>query len=466
MANGEEYYNPIISAYLRAVEQKNQKDQFHQKLQLESDQQKAEQKYRQQLADQAQQRIDSEHQAHLDELEQQKTVNAHNAGMLRIATDQAHRVMTDSVRKHILEGDSPESAAGAEGGAIDQGVPAYSIPPGGNEQPVGESIKLPGGTSIPTAGLMTPEREAQQVAQKAGLVTQAQHEAELPSQLKLEEQKSLGQRLLEGNKQKFEAGQKEADRQNKTLTTQLTNQSREHVAQGTNAARIIAAGISNDKNKPTPEELQSGILQLATGTRKFNSDNPYDRAVQAGADAAGFRQLDPADVKVLQASQSLVPLFDKARDFANTLPDEAKDGPLVASTKAYAQGKLMNTNLPLDKKVELNQLKTNIVNIGKQIEGMSGGRITNTQLSVAMDGLANGNMTKQQALKTIDNLADLYVNKETNVTLGGVGKTQQEIIYKKYGIKPAFLVTAPKKNATGHTLDEDKSLELGQAVYK
>lgn len=430
MANGEEYYNPIISAYLRAVEQKNQKDQFHQKLQLESDQQKAEQKYRQQLADQAQQRIDSEHQAHLDELEQQKTVNAHNAGMLRIATDQAHRVMTDSVRKHILEGDSPESAAGAEGGAIDQGVPAYSIPPGGNEQPVGESIKLPGGTSIPTAGLMTPEREAQQVAQKAGLVTQAQHEAELPSQLILEKQKSLGLRLLEQNKQTFEANQKDLDRANRIDVAKLRIKSVEN-----NVDPMVAENYANDL--------------YVTGNQKITGVTPKLRASIVGSVPKGWTPIDPKDAAVIDRIpklQEMLSLADKlAEQSFNTHPLNA-----IAGTAGYGPAGQLKDQL------------TSIAGDMAEFFGHEVGRKSEGDIKRAVDGLYSAKQGVTANKQSVDQARNI-IQSTIQPLLEKYPPSQRDLILAKRGVKSSSFNGGPPTQETKKPLVP--ALDLGGGKY-
>ncbi len=97
---------------------------------------------------------------------------------------------------------------------------------------------------------------------------------------------------------------------------------------------------------------------------------------------------------------------------------------------------------------------------------MTGGRILSQQLQSEIGSYAAPGMTQEQALSKINAQGSAYFNKQQNQLLTGMSNGQKELIYQKHGIKPAFLASAPKVNAKGHQLDEQKSIELGQPVYK
>ena len=84
---------------------------------------------------------------------------------------------------------------------------------------------------------------------------------------------------------------------------------------------------------------------------------------------------------------------------------------------------------------------------------------------MASDAVVEPGITKQMGEARLANLKDLLFNKVQNVLMGGMPKDQQEALYHTQGIKPGWLIAAPKVNAKGHKLDEAKSVELGQPVY-
>jgi len=107
-----------------------------------------------------------------------------------------------------------------------------------------------------------------------------------------------------------------------------------------------------------------------------------------------------------------------------------------------------------------------ITNFGQDLEGMTGGRILSQQLKSEIGSYAAPGMTQEQALDKIKAQGAAYITKQQDQLLSGMSPGQKALIYQKHGIKPAFLVDAPQKNSAGHSLDIDKSIELGQPVYK
>jgi len=133
--------------------------------------------------------------------------------------------------------------------------------------------------------------------------------------------------------------------------------------------------------------------------------------------------------------------------------------------QAHGLGAAAGLKSPTDTANEVAQIHSQLVNTGKIIEGLTGGRVTNTQIQLAADAVVEPGITKEMGKQRVANLRDILLNKVDNVLMGGLPPEQKDAIYKTQGIKPGWLLTAPKTNAAGHKLDEVNSIKFGQPVY-
>ncbi len=235
------------------------------------------------------------------------------------------------------------------------------------------------------------------------------------------------------------------------------------IHQAANATQLKIAGLDPDY-KPSSGVIHSMQVAFATGQAKPNLNNPVQRAAFESNQQLGMRDFDPKEAEALKQGQNLIPLFDKLREFAKQLP--------TSQTGAFTQGKglaLQNwAGWPSDTQNKLNIINSQAIQVGKGVEGLTGGRLSNTQLELDLHALGSGGITRGQAEERLNNLQDLYTNKQEGQLFGGMRDAQKDLIRNQYGIKklkPQWLNLAPKKNSAGHVLDEENSIKLGQPVY-
>jgi len=141
-----------------------------------------------------------------------------------------------------------------------------------------------------------------------------------------------------------------------------------------------------------------------TGQRKFTGDNVFERRVLSGVQAAGGKVLDPEIPKGLQQLQNFSPVFDKIDKFVDKYLVDQNSGGGLGKVLAPLKGAISKSPLiSTDAKNELDQIKTQALNVGKGIEGMTGGRVTVQQLSLVLDGIASLSKTKQQGHELVQN---------------------------------------------------------------
>jgi hypothetical protein len=466
----EQYYNPIISTYLKVKALQQEQSQHQSQLEQRKAEEQNKQKNEEQLIKQAQQRIDQEHELH-------KMQNELAKGHLDLASHEASLHTSEFVRNAIASGVSPESAATMAGGSFDQGTtaniptqtpgePPINVQGAGPGSPqIPQTVRIPGiPNAIPIGGMPTPEIEAQNLARRAKLVSGAQAEGQLPSEMALLKAKGQQEKELKQQEEQFTSNITDRKIASEERLAKLSKDTQMFITGATNATHLQVANM--EYNIPQ-DQLKAGVVAALSGQRKFNSDDRFSRAVNSSVQMMGGREVDPKDIDALKQGQTLGPLFDQLREFADKhLPSEAHLGSLGAKGASLIQGTLAGTPFPSDVKNKMAEIKASAMNVGKVIEGLTGGRVTNTQLGLALDAITSPGITKEQALDRLDNIKDLYTNKMENVIMGGMPPAQKELIYKVNGIKPAWLITAPKKNVKGHDLNEAKSMEVGQPVYK
>jgi hypothetical protein len=279
--------------------------------------------------------------------------------------------------------------------------------------------------------------------------------AEQRNKLELQNNENQFKHKLQESENKFKGSEGEKDRANRLSIAGLDRSTQLAISQMTNATRLMVSGMGD------PSTIQSGVMAAATGRMKLDGSSPYERAIQNSMQSQGWKPLDPKEVEALRQSQQLSPIFDKLEKFAQTLPDN-KIGATIQGKGLDIANSLGITS---DKQNEINILKSQALNIGKALEGMTGGRVLMSQMQLDLDSFASGKITKSQMMDRINNLKDFYVNKVDNMYLQGAPAGQRELLYKQQGILPGFVAIAPKTNKAGHKLDVVESIKNGQPVY-
>lgn len=445
MANEEQYYNPIIGAYLKAKGMQQETQQNAARLKLEQQKQDAEEQARTESLKQAKERIDNEHALQLSQAEQIKSAMAHSAL-------QSKQQLANAMQSLLQHGAHPTVAARLLGGSAQQGtqelgvpqLPPTQDPNTGTMIPQGgtpTTVTLPGiDQPIDVSGLgNSPEFQVDQLRKQAQAQAEGTGAGTLPTKLAEIGATAAAQKSLKEMEQTFTAGQESKKIISQEKIAKMGRDTQLLVGQANNATQLGVAHISHDISD---DDLKSGVIAALTGQRRFNSDNKFDLAVMSGVQQAGGRPIDPKDIDALKQEQMIVPLFDKLEKYAkDNLPSERTNGSVGAKAKAYLLGKTLETSVPTDAKNDLAQIKMQAINAGKTLEGLTGGRVTQLQMQTAMDGVA-GATTYEQAQERIQNLRDMIINKEQNVILGGVPEAQKKLIYHSLGVKPVSESTA------------------------
>lgn len=430
MANEQQYYAPIIQAMIASYQKQQQAAELEQRRQeskAQIEHQKAQEAAAERQLDIHQKQIDFEHEHFKGSLENE-------AKHIQLMADQAK-----------LNAYKTSNEMGAAGVNLNKLAPQLSGMLGGGQ----------GQPPVDFSAFPTAEQTSQIIAGRAGGIAGAEANAQLPSKQALADfEGNIRSRLTDkeiASKEKMAGWER---------GTQLA------MNNATNNTHLQIAGM---QFQPSPDTTRSLQVGFATGQLKPNPANPIERAAYASNQQMGFRDFDQKDAEALRQSQALLPLFDKLRAFADKLPSTQAG----AFVQGHALGAAAGVGWPTDTQREINNINSQAIQVGRTVEGLTGGRISNKQLELDLGALASGGITKQQAISSIDNLHDLYTNKQENMLLGGMPDAQKDLIYKTYGIKPAWQVgpkpqwlkLAPQKNSAGHQLDEENSRRLGQPVY-
>jgi hypothetical protein len=414
--NEDQYINPIIQGMIRSANL----DQERRRLAQEGEQHKADTKIRQQLADQAEEQIKNtkEHNQSLIDIQKEREKLAHEEHGLNISK---------FIRENIASGGTFQKTPDISTGGV-AGLPSV-IPGAGNSNFMDQNIQ-PGQYAGPE----------QLIKNKIGALT-AEETAKMPFQFQLLKAHYENSKGLQESAQEFQNKIEDKKELANKLKDKFDKETQLQIVGLTNASHEKIANLTHGI---TPEQTQSGIIQAMTGMRKFTSDNPYDRNIMQQVQQAGGRPLDPKEVDTLKQLNGLNSTFDKIEDFINTeLPSEKKEGSFTAKTKAYVKGLAAKTGLPLDVTNKFNAIKTGAIDIGRGLEGLTGGRILAKQLDLDLNGLTSPGITKEMGQVLLNNLKDRYVNKEQNVIMGGLPDIQKQMIIKQYGIKQ------PESNSPG-----------------
>ncbi len=422
MANEEQYYNPIIQAMVASAQ--NQRAQEK----LKQDQDLAKQHI-------ASQKIADTHKERQLDIEEKRMGHEHDYQneMLNI-----HHELQKGQLKHMQIEDLLHKRTASVGG-VD----------------VGAALGQSEAAGIPNS----QDALANEVAQfKAH--AQGGAEGKLPSELLLLGAHGEQAKSLQQSQQDFQERQTE-----KTLTSHekianLSNETHKYISDATNKTHLQASGLDPDF-KPSKDIINSMVIRGLTGQAKLSEANPLERLALTAISEQGGRPVDPKEAQSLKEGQALVPLFDKLRDLVKQLP-ESRPGAFVSGRKLAVQNAI---GYPSEIQNKINAINSQALVIGRAVEGLTGGRVLSKQMELDLNSLASGGIPQVDANRLIDNLQNLYTTKQEGIIMGGMPDAQRELIYKTYGIKPAYLIGVPDKNKAGHKLDVQESIKNKQPVY-
>lgn len=404
MANETQYINPIIQSMMVAIQRKQERD----RLQQEADQFKETQGIRQ-------------HQLKLEEV-RQKNEAEHQKGMLDIASrnleDQLKMNALNrrkSLRDLVLGGVNPQTL-----GPEAEGLNQQQLAEDESGRIRAMAMAQSGGAAAGTE-LYKIAEEGRALAGKKELM-KLEHENNVSlTKLKSDTEKDLAKMHIDAQKE---------------------------IAK---AANGMHWEIANLQYGITPDVFKALIVGGMTGEIKLSPANPIERKALGAIESIGGRLSDPNELKALKESQKLIPIFDKLQAFVNKLPETKKE----ALAQGWAVDLAGKFKWPTDVANELKILKSQALNIGRSLEGLTGGRVLAKQLEVDLDSITEAGIPKPQGQERLDNLKDLYTNTQHNVVMGGMPNFQKELIFKKYGIQPAGQVTDTSdvgKPKTGGTI--------------
>jgi len=329
------------------------------------------------------------------------------------------------------------------------------------QESINQNLGSNGGA--PVQGMPTPQAMQAQQATQAGNVAGAQAGATAAAQAPYIEQQAESQfgrqQSLKDQQNSFDERMQGQHIASQEKIAQMSRGTQYGIAQMDNNTRLKLGGMDNSEG--SSNLVRNLTIAGATGQIKLSPANPLERVALSNMQDMGWRTPDPKEVQAMKESQQLLPIFDKLRDFANTeLPDDRGT--------AFLQGKgteIKNAlGISSEKQNKLNIINSQAMVIGKSVEGMTG-RPLATQMKLDLDSLMTPGITKKDALNRIDNLTEQYVNKQANITQGGMPDSQKELLYHTQGVKPAWLAIAPQKSALGGKLDEPTSLKAVHPIY-
>ena len=450
-------YNPIIQAMIATAHLQKQGQQQD----IEKERNKQEAAARQEGLKQAQKALEYQHEHNLAQLEVQRMQAEANMKAQQAETLLRHQafVHAGGDYRKVLDSVAPGLNKPLSGGAgVSQ---AQQNPP--LHEPTAQDLGAPAAPANPFG---SAEEAAALAARAAGTKAGAISQAELPAKQTLQKDLFQQQMDLQGarmareealleKKQAFEKVENQLDRKNKTALQAMANQ-----------AHLQGLGMDPNTNG---ELMKTAVIGGMTGQYKLNPDNPFDRMAISAIQQNGGRIVDPKEAQATKEIQKLVPLFDKLDELAKQLP-EGQGGAVLEKGKTALAGAFGATT---DLQNKINIINSQIMNVARTTEGMNG-RPLAAALKPELDSLA-AITTRKNMQDRINNLRGNYVNTQDNVFFGGMNDLQKNLIKQTYGLVPIakqsgetpdWLRLAPKKNKSGHALDETKSLELGQPVYK
>lgn len=440
MANESQGYNPIIQAMIASV----QAQQNQQKLEQEQDRQKQEIAASKLAGAQSQQAHDLAERS-------QKYYEQHSDKLLdlKAAMDKANQQLINAQIGHTMH---DMIMHGATPGEVQQ------IAPGIGQLPTREDVG---------------QFNQGQAAGTAGATTQAQQNILFPQQQQLQQNLFEQQKSLKDYQNDFELKKQANQITSNEKIAKLSKDAAYGIAAMHDKTTRMMGGM--DEGEGASSLINNMVDLAASGQIKLNPANKMEAFALSRMADAGFKNPDPKDIAAMKASQKLIPIFDKLREYANTLPggsdksdpNNPKDTD-ADRAEATAQGYLLHGKQALGfgskQQTDLDNILSQASTVGTSLENITGRPLAG-QLKLELNSLVQPGNTKTDVLSKINNLQNTYVNNQENVTQGGMNAIQKELLYRKQGILPASLATAPQKGPKGTPLDIPASLRLGQPAY-
>lgn len=434
MSNEAQYYHPILEAMIASAQ--NKRDIEHEKNAVLQHKSEMALRDRMQAELEKQHEIENAHtQRQFDLLKATEDVkqSAERMGILKQTADslRSGQLTPDAFRQSGVT--SPEIPLPTGGS-----VPALSNV-GGTPQGM---INVPSVGNVPLSGFQNPQQYFQQLMDAERQKAQATAEGGEPS--KLREIAATGQNQM--NVQDVQAAKqvkKDADElAARAEEGRLNRLSNERISAGHNYTQLQ---IARESGKIVdPDTVRAAILDYGTGQKDFKGNTPFDRAVEVGAQKAGFV---PITTKTIDSLKNVIQLengFQQFQKFINeNLPDESKGSLLAKGQAALIGGLQKNTTIPTAGKTQYDIAAGNILNNGKALEDNSGGRVNVTQLGLEKNSLPTLTDTKQTGQSKLDASHAKFVSK-IKALIGGASPEQVQQIEQRNNIKlPEFFHTAP-----------------------
>lgn len=204
----------------------------------------------------------------------------------------------------------------------------------------------------------------------------------------------------------------------------------------------------------SPEEGQARAVQIFSGQTK-PTNSPQDRHIVAAGVNQGMR-LPGEDVDELKTLQALNPILDRFEDFSKNNLSTNKIGALIQKGTAA-------TPLSTEDKNKYAEIMSDLQQVGKALEGYSGGRILSKQFESEAGGVPALGITSQQGLERVANLRKRAEERKQAI-VKSLPPAQQEIINKVYGLNATPAGATVKLKAPDGTI---KDIPIADAnMYK
>lgn len=342
MANEEQYYNPIIGAYLKAKGMQQETQQNAARLKLEQQKQDAEEAARSEAMRQGNEKIKNEHEFQTAQLG--LLTKAHELAQLKSRQDAG--AWLQSMAEH---GAHPEVAAQLLGGTMVPGsgntpTPSMTdentgtqIPTGGVPAPPTQ-VRLPGlDNPVDLSGLAGPQFQIEQAGRHAEAVSKGTEAGKLPATLEELHAKHLNDLDLHAQEHQQKLEQIAAEGGNQARLAGIHGEYSKSVQnieggyrlRGIQLMHSLGLDDGSGSNTAIGANLLDGVLSGKTPWSSLSKDS--QRVVQTLATAEGTQiPTDKAYPKSVDTIASMQTLMDQFRSLANNYSRDTSGGNVAA----------------------------------------------------------------------------------------------------------------------------------------
>lgn len=270
-----------------------------------------------------------------------------------------------------------------------------------------------------TINVTSPEQIARQQASAAGQKKAAEVTAEAPTR---ESAQQIAQTRANATEQaattRAESAKNIAENKNATLLHKMD------IIDATQKYKT-----DHNLNNVNTDELsgQADDASLGVGDLPKGSNGIHTESIIRGTGRVPFQSAQGKQIDALNDMDGLVQDMQTA---ANRLPDTTQ-----GLQQAEQFGNKLISKLPwqTDLKNDMASIKAKAPGIVRAVGGVGSGRVTNTEIGAQMDNLINAGMSKQQALGKIAQFQrDMYTKTYSDL-LGSVPTKQKVAILSKHG---------------------------------